>query len=89
MAEAPAAGWYVIRRAGDGAVSCLYTAGDGWWAMCGRNCLGLPPGWSLGPSLDELLDIYEARLSRARRPRQHNADPREIDGAADGRSARL
>jgi len=74
MSEPLAIGWYVIRRGRD--VACLYHAGGGWWAMCGSKRRGLPAGWTLGPSIDDLLDEVEG-ISCQRR----DADPRtEVDG---------
>jgi hypothetical protein len=71
---APTPGWYVIRRDNDGAVSCLYTPGENWWAICGHGREGLLPGWSLVTSIDELLDTWgRFELNRL------YADPRGID----------
>ncbi len=64
------AGWYVLRAGG--LIACGHTNGKGWWTIGGRK-MRLPEGWTLGPSIDELLNAREG-FSLTRR----DATPGEI-----------
>lgn len=54
------AGWYVIVRNSDDAISCLHRDERGWWQLIGRNTSRLPAGWRTGPRVDDLLDLWFA-----------------------------
>lgn len=51
-------GWNLIHRPADNAIACIFRRG-GSWDLAGRISTALPPGWVLGPRVDQI----EARLA--------------------------
>jgi hypothetical protein len=69
------AGWYLIIRNGDDAVSCLHRDARGRWQLIGRKVSRLPAGWRIGPQIDgqQAREILRQRNAPKSNPR--DVDP--------------